>query len=138
MHFTDIRTRSGCNTSQFCTIGGIRLFNLAKILQWEKQSSKVWLAGVWVERSGSRGLGSRPGLAIVLCSWAKHFTRTMPLSTWECKWVPANFQENMIGNAGGGGVTCNGIASHLTELAVILVDKHKHRLCLFVNSYNIT
>ena len=49
----------------------------------------------------------------------------MPLSTWECKWVPANFQENMIGNAGGGGcVTCNGIASHLIELAVILVDKH--------------
>lgn len=89
--------------------------------------------------SGSRGLGSRPGLAIVLCSWAKHFTRTMPLSTWECKWVPANFQENMIGNAGGGGgVTCNGIASHLIELAVILVDKHKHRLCLSVNSYNIT
>ena len=32
---------------------------------------------------------------------------------------------------GGGGVTCNGIASHLIELAVILVDKHKHRLCLF-------
>ena len=76
--------------------------------------------------------------AIVLCSWAKHFTRTMPLSTWECKWVPANFQENMIGNAGGGGVTYNEIASHLIELAVILVDKHKHRLCLFVNSYNIT
>ena len=25
---------------------------------------------------------------------------------------------------GGGGVTCNGIASHLIELAVILVDKH--------------
>lgn len=48
------------------------------------------------------------------------------------------FRKNMIGNAGGGGVTCNGIASHLTELAVILVDKHKHRLCLFVYSYNIT
>lgn len=90
--------------------------------------------------SGSRGLGSRPGLAIVLCSWAKHFTRTMPLSTWECKWVPANFKENMIGNAegGGGGAGVCGIASHLIELAVILVDKHKHRLYLFVNSYNIT
>ena len=50
----------------------------------------------------------------------------MPLSTWECKWVPANFKENMIGNAeggGGGGGGC-GIASHLIELAVILVDKH--------------
>lgn len=134
MHFTDIRTRSGCNTSQFCTIGGIRLFNLAKILQWENSRAEFGSPG-----SRSRGLGSRPGLAIVLCSWAKHFTCTMPLSTWECKWVPANFKENMIGNAGGGGgVTCNGIASHLIELAVILVDKHKHRLWLFVNSYNIT
>ena len=27
---------------------------------------------------------------IVLCSWAKHFTLTVPLSTQVCKWVPAN------------------------------------------------
>ena len=26
---------------------------------------------------------------IVLCSWAIHFTLTVPLSTQECKWVPA-------------------------------------------------
>ena len=27
---------------------------------------------------------------IVLCSWAKHFTPTVPLSTQVYKWVPAN------------------------------------------------
>ena len=27
---------------------------------------------------------------IVLCSWARHFTLTVPLSTQEYKWVPAN------------------------------------------------
>ena len=27
---------------------------------------------------------------IVLCSWARHFTLTVPLSTQECKWVPTN------------------------------------------------
>ena len=49
------------------------------------------------------------------------------------------WSEMQRGRGGGaGGVICNGIASHLIELVVILVDKHKHRLCLFVNSYNIT
>ena len=27
---------------------------------------------------------------IVLCSWARHLTLTIPLSTQEYKWVPAN------------------------------------------------
>ena len=27
---------------------------------------------------------------IVLCSWVRHFTLTVPLSTQEYKWVPAN------------------------------------------------
>ena len=27
---------------------------------------------------------------IVLCSWARHVTLTVPLSTQEYKWVPAN------------------------------------------------
>ena len=40
--------------------------------------------------SGSRGLGSSPGPVIVLCSWARHFTLTVPLYTQEYKWVPAN------------------------------------------------
>jgi len=27
---------------------------------------------------------------IVLCSWARHLTLTVPLSAQVCKWVPAN------------------------------------------------
>ena len=45
--------------------------------------------------SGSRGPDSSPGRVIVLCSWAKHFTLTVPLSIQEYKWVPANCQVNL-------------------------------------------
>ena len=40
--------------------------------------------------SGSRGLGSSPDLDITLCSWAKRFTLTVPLSTQGYKWIMAN------------------------------------------------
>ena len=46
--------------------------------------------------SGSRGPGSSPGRVIVLCSWARHFTLTVPLSTQEYKWVPVNCQGNLM------------------------------------------
>ena len=45
--------------------------------------------------TGSSGPGSGPGhcvglgLDIVLGSWARHFTLTVPLSTQVYKWVPA-------------------------------------------------
>ena len=39
---------------------------------------------------GSNGPGSSPGQGTVLCSWARHFTPIVPLSTQVCKWVPAN------------------------------------------------
>ena len=48
--------------------------------------------------SRSRGPGSSPGWVIVLCSWVTHFTVTVPLSTQEYKWVPAD-----AGVGGGGG-----------------------------------
>ena len=37
-----------------------------------------------------RGLGSSPGWDIVLCSWARHFTLTVPLFTQVHRWVLAN------------------------------------------------
>ena len=42
--------------------------------------------------SVSNGPGSSPGQGTVLCSWARHFTPIVPLSTqvYTCKWVPAN------------------------------------------------
>ena len=45
--------------------------------------------------SGSKGLGSSPGRVIGLCFWERHFTLTVPLSTQEYKWVPANYQGNL-------------------------------------------
>ena len=35
--------------------------------------------------SGWEGLRSSPGQVIALCSWARHFTLTVPLSTQEDK-----------------------------------------------------
>ena len=40
--------------------------------------------------SGSSGRGSSLPRDMVLCSWARHFTLTVPLSTQVNKWVPAN------------------------------------------------
>ena len=37
--------------------------------------------------SGSRGPGSNPDWVIVLCSWARHFTLTVPLSTQEYMYI---------------------------------------------------
>ena len=46
----------------------------------------------WLARSTpERALRVRaPAGDIVLCSWARHFTLTVPLSTQVYKWVPAN------------------------------------------------
>ena len=49
---------------------------------------KLWGCGglmVSALDSGSRGPGSSRGRVIVLCSWARHFTLTVPLSTQEYK-----------------------------------------------------
>ena len=46
----------------------------------------------WLVRSSPDRAVQVQGLAgdIVLCSWARHFTLTVPLSTQVYKWVPAN------------------------------------------------
>ena len=40
--------------------------------------------------SGSGGPGLSTGRGTAFCSWARHFTLTVPLSTQVYKWVPAN------------------------------------------------
>ena len=47
--------------------------------------------------------------AIVLYSWARHFTLTVPLFTQEYKWLPANCWGNLTECWG---VTCDELASH--------------------------
>ena len=46
----------------------------------------------WLVHSTPEQTVRVPALAgdIVLCSWARHFTLTLPLSTQVYKWVPAN------------------------------------------------
>ena len=73
---------------------------------------------VGVLDSGSRGPGSSPGWLIVLCSWARHFILTVPFSTQEYKWAPANCQGN---RKKCWGVTCDGLASHPGGVAILLV-----------------
>jgi len=54
---------------------------------------------------------------IVLCSWARHLTLTVPLSTQEYKWVPAKCWGNLT-NCGG--VTCDRLASRPGGVAILL------------------
>ena len=55
---------------------------------------------------------------IVLCSWARHFTLTVPRSTQGYKWVPVNCQGNQTKCWG---VTSDGLASHPGGVAILLV-----------------
>jgi len=47
-----------------------------------------WLVCSPLDRAGQIRTLAR---GIVLCSWARHFTLTVPLSTQVYKWVPANY-----------------------------------------------
>ena len=53
----------------------------------------------------------------VLCSWARHFTLTVPLSTQVHKWVPAICWGNLTKLRG---VTCDGLASCPGEVEILL------------------
>ena len=66
---------------------------------------------------------------IVLCSWARRLTLTVPLSTHVYKWVPPNCWENLTGC---GEVTCDALASRSGEVEILLAascyrNRHKHR-----------
>ena len=49
--------------------------------------------------TGSKNPCLSHGWVVVLCSWARHLTLAMPLSTQEYKWVLANCEGNQT-NAG--------------------------------------
>ena len=62
---------------------------------------------------------------IVLCSWARHFTLTVPLSTQVYKWVPSNCWLNLT-NCGD--VTCDGLASRPGEVEIPLAaSRYRNR-----------
>ena len=78
----------------------------------------LWFA-CWPD-SGSSDPGSIPGWVIVLCSWARHFTLTVPLSIQEYKWDLENCQGNRTKYYGHSGYH-DGLASHPGGVAVLLV-----------------
>ena len=68
--------------------------------------------------SGSRGPGSSPGRCHCVVFLGKTLYLTVPLSTEEYKWVPANCQGNLMKCWG---VTYNGLASHPGGVAILLI-----------------
>ena len=54
---------------------------------------------------------------IVLCSWARQLTLTVPLSTQVYKWVPAICWGNLKKLQG---VTCDGLASRPGKVEILL------------------
>ena len=53
----------------------------------------------------------------VLCSWARHLTLTVPLSTQEYKWVPAYCWRNLTNF---GEMTCDGLTSRPGGVEILL------------------
>jgi len=63
----------------------------SKIVKFRQSYSNGAVAS-WLVRSSPDQAVQVRALArdIVLCSWARHFTLTVPLSTQVYKWVPTN------------------------------------------------
>ena len=67
------------------------------IKRWYYDANRVGAVASWLVRLFSdRAVRVRTLTGdTVLCSWARHFTLTVPLSTQEYKWVPANCWGNL-------------------------------------------
>jgi len=77
---------------------------------------------------GLSGPGSSPGQGdIVLCSWARHFTLTSPLSTQVYKWVLENL---MLG------YPCDGLASQPGGSKNIHSNATETRICSSLMAWN--
>ena len=66
----------------------------------------------------SKDPGLSPDRVIVLRSWARHFTLTVPFSTQKYKWVLTKCQGNLTKCWE---VTCDGLASHPGSIEILLV-----------------
>ena len=82
--------------------------------------SVVGAVASWLVRSTPERTVRVQALAgdIVLCSWARHFTLTGPLSTQVYKWLPARIVGETEQNCGG--VTCDVLASRPGEVEILL------------------
>ena len=73
-----------------------------------------------------------PRRVIVLCCWERHLTLTVPLSTQEYEWVPANCQDNLTKYWG---LTCDGLACHPGRVAILVVASCRFTQVLIVLRY---
>jgi len=82
-------------------------------------ASKVYVLHVWLVRSSLERAVRVRALAgdTVLCSWARHLTLTVPLSTQEYKWVPVNCWGDLTNCRG---VTCDRLASRPGGVEILL------------------
>ena len=71
--------------------------------------------------SGSKLLGLRLDRINVMCSLAKFFTFTLPLSTQGYKWVLGNCQGSLITAGGGGGGIVMDQKRNLGGIVILLV-----------------
>ena len=67
-------------------LGGFPLVKMKCACPWTRGTVALWLVHSTLERAVWVQALARD---IVLCSWARHFTLTVPLSTQVYKWVPA-------------------------------------------------
>ena len=90
--------------------------NEFNIFHCGRHGGLLWLAKLL--DSGLKGPGSSPGQVIVLCSWARHFTLTVPLSTRSTSTGTGKLSgkpDEMLG------VTCDRLVSHLVGVAILLI-----------------
>ena len=91
----------------------VQLKTLSSLLRSPRINQKFWLVRLTLERAFRVQALARD---TVLCSCARHFALTVPLSTQVCKWVPANCWGNL---SVCGEVTCDGLASHPGEVEIL-------------------
>ena len=75
-----------------------------------------WLVSSTSHRAVRVRAPAWPG-TVVLCSWARHLTLTVPLSTKEYKWVPGNCLGNLTNCRG---MACDGLASRPRGVEILL------------------
>ena len=91
----------------------VQLKTLSSLLRSPRINQKFWLVRLTLERAFRVQAMARD---TVLCSCARHFALTVPLSTQVCKWVPANCWGNLTICRE---VTCDGLASRPGEVAIL-------------------
>ena len=96
-HFYEIKILSYYTTVKRATLAACHLQNTIQGQPKSKVKVKnlYFVGGAvasWLARSTPKRVLRVRALAgdIVLCSWARHFTLMVPLSTQVYKWVPAN------------------------------------------------